>query len=45
MAFDGESGGLNYNESLMDIENRRAHAEGIKDPINEEDENMDGTND
>ena len=42
MAFDGESGGLNYNESLT-MEIRK---DGIRESINEEEEdnNLNGTN-
>lgn len=49
MALDLESGGLNYNESLIDIENKQGAKspglKGIRDPINEvEDEHLDATN-
>jgi hypothetical protein len=49
LALDLESGGLNYNESLIDIENKQGARspglKGIRDPINEvEDEHLDATN-
>jgi len=52
LALDLESGGidgLNYNESLIDIENKQGARspglKGISDPINEvEDEHLDATN-
>ena len=49
LALDLESGGLNYNESLIDIDNKQGGRspglKGIRDPINEvEDEHLDATN-